>query len=441
MTTQPIAFVRADHVELAGALLRELGNDLVGDLGGLHAYDEAAGVWNAVPSGVQSLKVQGFAGTPAGATGKPLRVSIGDVRGAQTLAFDQVACEGFFADAPIGVAFANGFVSLDDRGLTLHPHSKDHRARFAFPFEYVDGARSDTWDSFLHALFRDDNDRDEKSAYLAEFFGAALLGLAPRYQRATVAKGLGENGKSKFGDIISAAMPPGAVCSIPPQDMGQEYRRAMLAGKRLNVVNELPEAEIISSESFKAIVTGDAIVGRHIREAPFMFKPEAGHYFAANRLPGTNDQSEGFWRRLVVIEFNRTFKNDPARDPDIANKIIRNDLPAVVGWMLGGAARLMKVGKYTLPASHARALEDWRMSADQAALFIRECTEDDPTAATGGVDLYNAYRAWAPFAGHRNFLARNTFGARLKLLGHDVVHTREGNVYRLRLRPPRCEGL
>lgn len=169
-------------------------------------------------------------------------------------------------------------------------------------------------------------------------------------------------------------MPDGSTCAIAPQVFEQEYRRAMLAGKRLNFVSELPEAEILASESFKSIVDGSLITARHIREAPFQFCPVAGHYDAANKLPGTNDTTHAFFRRFMIVGFNRNFQDDPTRDPLIAKKIIAAELPAIVGWVPDGAARLIAAGKYTIPASHFEAMAAWRRGADQVAQFVAERT-------------------------------------------------------------------
>jgi putative DNA primase/helicase len=229
--------------------------------------------------------------------------------------------------------------------------------------------------------------------------------------------------------IVSRAFPPGSVEAIAPQDWGQEYRRAMLAGKLLNVVAELPEADILESEAFKAIVTGDPIVGRHIREAPFTFRPIAGHLFAANRLPGTNDQSEGFWRRLIVIRYNRNFHNSPDRDPQIGEKIIRAELPLVVAWMLEGAARIMRDQGHTVPESHVVELDAWRGAADQVRVFLAECTVEDASGyGTSASAVYSAYQRWAQRNGHKP-VSSTKFGMRMKGLGKPAAHGRAGNAY------------
>jgi hypothetical protein len=211
----PAAFTRGDHVELARALVSRLGHEVVGDLGSLYAYDCTCGTWRDVPTTRQSLIVQSFAGAPKGDQARPLSISAHDVSGAARLAYDQCAREGYFTDAATGVAFTNGFTAVSAAGVTLEPHSKEHRCRYALPFAFDPDAASTRWDGFLRGLFRDDVDAAEKIACLGEFFGASLLGLAPRYQRTVVAVGAGENGKSALAEVVTAAFPRDSTCAIP----------------------------------------------------------------------------------------------------------------------------------------------------------------------------------------------------------------------------------
>jgi P4 family phage/plasmid primase-like protien len=183
-------------------------------------------------------------------------------------------------------------------------------------------------------------------------------------------------------------------------------------------MSELPEAEIIASESFKAIVTGDMIDGRHIRQAPFNFRPVAGHFFAANELPGTADQTPGFWRRFVVVAFNRSFKDDPERDPHIARTILATELLAVVAWMVAGAQRLMREGAYTIPPSHDAAMAAWQAAANPVASFLAEEARDtcDGEPGTPATVLYNRFRNWCATNGHKP-MSSAKFGRRMRLLG------------------------
>jgi putative DNA primase/helicase len=164
-----------------------------------------------------------------------------------------------------------------------------------------------------------------------------------------------------------------------------------------------------------------------------LFRPIAGHYFAANKLPGTQDQTEGFWRRFVVLTFNRSFTGDPTRDPNVHTRILAAELPAIVSWLVAGAVRLLRQGDYTIPASHAKAIAAWRKDADQVALFLIAETRplrDDETEHMGllAAELYSSYVEWARRNGHRP-VASNTFGARLRGLGRAAKRTKAGMRY------------
>lgn len=454
---QSIEFERGDHVELAEKMLSQIESDgprCVFDDLALHHYEDdgTPGLWRVVSHSKQTCIVASFAGAnvPGSKGPVPLKIKASDANGARTIAAAQREQLGFFADASRrGVAFTNGFVMVDTNGKkTLTLHSAENRARHGYDFPYNEvNTGLETWLTFLNGIFRDDNDREEKIAFIQEFFGAALLGIATTYQRCVIAIGEGENGKSKLADIMIAAFPKGSHCSIAPHTFGQsysgEYTRALLAGKILNVCNELPDSDIVGTEQFKAIVTGEPVHARPIRNAPFSFRPIAAHYFAANSLPGTFDHSHGFWRRWVAIGFNRNFHGDVERDPNIATKIISNELHAIVPWLLEGGARVIRQGGYTIPSSHAALIREWRRNADQVAMFVEERCEksrdDRPHEGihdwTAAGELYKKYENWSVTNGHRT-LASNKFGTRMAALGRPAHRTKRGAFYPVRLRRP-----
>lgn len=195
----------------------------------------------------------------------------------------------------------------------------------------------------------------------------------------------------------------------------------------------------MASERFKAIITGDATTARQIRQPPFTFRACAGHLFSANRLPGTEDHTRGFWRRLLVIKFNREFRQDE-QNPGLADDIIAAELPAIVSWLLAGAVRVLVQRGFTEPPSSAGVLAEWRRDADQIGAFVAECTEKLEAGAPLSQGelaevLYRHYRAWADRTGHRA-LAINKFGMRLAALGVERQHTSSGTRYACRLRRP-----
>lgn len=427
----PHRFVRGDHAELADALLRCLAPtraDLVHVEGALHRYEAESGLWSEVPIERQRRIVKGFAGSALGAE-KTLLVGVPAANGASVFAGDEVHTPEFFGAAHAGLAFSDCFVAIESDGrVTRRPHDRRHRARVAYPFPYTPEAHSEPWDEFLAGTFEPDSDADEKIALIQEFFGAALVGASTKFQRALLFSGNGNDGKSTLLDVVQSVFPPGSVTSIPPQRMGEDYRRAKLVGKLLNVVSELPEADIIESESLKAVITGDLMEARPIREAAFDFRSVAGHAFAANRLPGTNDNSLGFWRRWIVVPCNRTLLPHQV-DPELAVKLRAQDPAALAAWMIAGASRLVARGRYEIPDSCAGAVAKWRKGADQIALFVDDCCEETTDImGTTSMRLYESYRKWAEKNGHRT-VTSHKFGQRMQVLYPGARRSEKGQTY------------
>lgn len=436
-----VVFERGDHVELADKLVESLTRS--GSTPTVHAdgqvwqYNDQEHIYSAIDPRVLRRMVHQYAGAMvlSGKDSKPLKISAGVVSGVLTVAHDQLYQDDYFGSAPMGLTFANGFVAVAHNEIKVLDHSPAHRARFRYPFNFDPEATPKKFLQFLNEVFRSEADAGDKLKLLQEYIGSSMFGQAAKYQRMLILLGRGANGKSVFQRIAEAAMPTGSVCSIAPQAFGQEYRRAMLAGKLLNVVSELPDSDVLDSANFKAVIAGDPIVGRQIYGAPFTFRPVAGHLCSANRLPATSDQSHGFWRRMIVLSFNRVF-SESEQNPNLADDLIANELPAIVSWFVMGAQRVQHQSGFTIPSSHQVALDKWRHDADPVRAFAEErlTPVDDDRVMLPSRIIYATYRAWCAANGYRA-LAINRFGERMKLLQMCPKHTMNGSFYPVGLRP------
>jgi putative DNA primase/helicase len=257
------------------------------------------------------------------------------------------------------------------------------------------------------------------------------------YQKGMIFVGGGANGKSTLQEIVKALFPVRTVTAIAPQDFEQEYRRAQLAHSRINMVSELPEADILGAEAVKAMITGDLMTGREIRRSPFSFTPKAAHLFSANTLPSVRDMTRGFWRRWLLLDFSREFTEDE-QDHRLASRIIAGEMAAVASWALQGAATLAARGHYDIPQSSHETLAEWKMVADQVAAFLEDrCITADHTERGDYTPLsriYNHYRTWADSNGH-NALSIRKFGRRLSGLGVSRKRQSAGMAYALSVGP------
>lgn len=347
----------------------------------------------------------------------------------------------FFEGAPSGLQFANGFLSLEDNGeVRFEACSPKHRQRVFMNWDWDPDAKAPRFEQALDQWFEPksigdenfdaDQDAKEKVQFLQEFMGACLTGMATRFAKASVLFGKGSNGKSAFIDAVMSVFPEGYTSAIEPQHMGQEYRAAQLEGKRINFAADIPSHEIVSSSMLKAVITGDIVTARHIRQDPFQFRPRAGHVFSANQLPGTRDQSSGFWRRFVVIQFDNQFGQEN-RDIHLAQKL-EAEQKGIITWMIQGISRALQQGHYTIPASSEAATQDWKRESDVVALWLEECTEEAQTAAarTQGQRLWASFDSWRQ-SNRYSPMGSRTFYRRLQNLVGKPHRAKMGKLYPL----------
>ncbi len=332
------------------------------------------------------------------------------------------------------LACENGLVTLDG----VLPHSAEHRARASYPLAFEPDAAAPKWERFLADLFRDDADAGDKIACLQEFLGGALFGLSTRFQKCIIATGAGSNGKSTLMEIVRALFPEDRVQSISPKRWEHPFTLAGFVGTLLNVVAELPPGAVLESDQFKAIITGDPITAEEKFKPAFMLRSRAGHLFACNALPATKDQSLGFWRRFMVLEFNRNFEGDTARDTNIATKILASERAGILSWLVRGASRLLDQDGYTIPASHGTALARWKMNSDSVRIFADEYVSQGEPARHPAALVYRTYRIWALESGYKP-VAERTFKATMeKIDGVTWTRVETGKVYAFALVPGRA---
>ncbi|MBI3203284.1 MAG: hypothetical protein HYZ29_17230 [Myxococcales bacterium] len=414
------------------------------DLGSLWAYDERLGTWIKMRREELSQRVQSYSGKlVAGQKGPhPLKLKHSDVSGIVKTLNEKLSSPDFFEHASAGIAFSNGFLLATAEGSELRTHSPKNRATMRLGFAYNPSAAAPGFGTFLRDVFRDDADAAEKISLLQEHAGACLLGVAAKYQLAVVLLGSGANGKSTLLDIETGVFPPEWRASIPPHAWGHEYNRSLLPGIRINAVNELPDRELMASEMIKAIISGDEVQARFIREQPFTFRPIAGQLFAANDLPAVTDQSHGLWRRFVVVSFNRIFaEHEMVRG--LAESILKEERAGIINWMLVGAQRLMQRASYTVPPSSDKIKDTWKKGPDSVASFIDEemvPIADRPNGISAkklgymrAGEAYDEYTRYCRRNGYRSVSARK-FAERLKVLGIKRAEDRQGRWYSIRER-------
>lgn len=68
--------------------------------------------------------------------------------------------------------------------------------------------------------------------------------------------------------------------------------------------------------------------------------------FCLSELPKTNDKSNGYFRRFLIIPFKVQIPKSEV-DPKLAEKIISTELPRIMNWVIEGKKRLIIQSDFT----------------------------------------------------------------------------------------------
>ena len=470
---EALTFDVGDAAEVSRQLQQDIqgnGHRLVFDYEKFHQYNPDTGLWEVVPREALSRQVQEYSGAVdlSASEPRPLKVSGSKVDDAIDLFRDRIhegaTTEdetGFFDAAPRGLMFDNGFlrVDLEAGSVELEPADpSEHRARIGAGVPYNPKAEAPMFDDYMRSVFEGDPDAEGKRKLLLEFCGACLLGMAPEFERALVLydntdRSGGANGKSVLIKLLQTAFVRSATSSVKPQQFDAKFANAELAGSRINFATELPENDILASDTLKGVITGDPMQAERKYGDPFQFQPKAGHIFGANEFPRVVATDDAFWRRWIVVPFNRRFtpKGEPGADRITAldERIIDNgELPGVLARMVEGAKRLLAQNAYTDVPSAEQAKREWRRQSNPIQQFLIDETtnyqqagpvydqsadwKSTPGRHTPARDLYKAYTAWAKATGH-SAVSLTKFGRRISKLV-EKGRTSSGSCYRVQLK-------
>ena len=421
-----------DDLKIAQAVLESMGDEPApiwhGE--GLRRYRHETGVWELYrPSKLERifLKLEGAQYENDKGEWRPIPIKHATVTtGVKMLASVTGAgeVETPFDTAPMGVVLGQHFISAGLTGLKVQPRGPEFYAIHHLDYE-LSPYLLQYWDdedtghapkappvftrSFLARSLHRAPDLDEteetikqeieaKIITIGEWLGLALLGLCTREATALVAHGPGSNGKSILSKLIIDLFGAERTAHLAPQAMKERFSRAQLFGAAVNVVSEMPESDLLESDTIKAMISGDAITVENKGEKPFRMIPRAAHFFAANTLPASRDRSHGLWRRLIPIEFHHIFTRED-RDPEMLDKL-RAEYDLLVPWALDLARQYIERGGYRHQKMIDQWRGSWRVETDSLAAFIdAQCEMVNLDQGTSARDLWEAFRSWAEDVG------------------------------------------
>tara|TARA_R110001606_G_scaffold399249_1_gene582730 strand:+ start:2765 stop:5170 length:2406 start_codon:yes stop_codon:yes gene_type:complete len=403
---------REDHLELARAVIGEVGRENLLSAGPFAYEWQARGVWRPMEERGFKQLVQRHLENKAAVTANTVNC-VGDVLKTEIFVKDLEFNQG----DPETVNTLAGELVLDETSgnWDLQPHDRSAYRTTQIPVHFDPAATAPRFIKFLDEIFSPDDDREQKKACLLQMMGYSLMTHC-RHEKFVMLIGNGSNGKSVLLSLLEALLGSENVAGVQPSQFDRTFQRAHLHMKLANVVTEIREGEVIADAALKGIVSGEPSTVEHKFKDPFVMRPYATCWFGTNHMPHTRDFSDALFRRAVILTFNRRF--DAAKgetDPMLKEKLFL-ELPGILNMVLAAYEQALRFG-FTEPASSRRAKDEWRLEADQVAQFVDDTCSRVPSGEVQSQRLYDTFSHWANDQGIGQKVKQKSFIDRLTRLG------------------------
>ena len=301
------------------------------------------------------------------------------------------------------INLASGILNINT--FEIIPHSEEFYFTQMLPI-YFDPKSTKKCDNFLRFL-ETNIQTPEVIDQLQEFTGYCLVRHA-KYEKALYLLGPGADGKSTYMKILRELVGPENCSAVSFGAIEDQFQRSAMFNRLVNLSAEI-SAESMESQYFKKIVSGDTLQAAYKHIDTFEFDPYCKLVFAGNILPRVRDNTEGYFRKLLPIRFKRQFfEDDPARDPDLVDKL-KEELSAIFQWSLIGLKRLIEQKKFTPSNETWELMQDYRRLNNPVLCYVEEECELSEDVEVSKKDLYFDYKNYCSRCGYTPLNRENFF--------------------------------
>lgn len=285
------------------------------------------------------------------------------------------------------ICVLNGILNLIT--LELKPHNPDKIFFNKMPVEYDPSKECPGVILFFQQILKNPEDLP----VIQELFGY-LLWKEYFIERAVMLTGTGRNGKGKTLELMKRFVGINNISSIPLQQMDDDmYSISELQNKLANLAGDLDAKALKHSGRFKELTGRDNITAARKFKTRTTFTNYAKLIFAANDIPQTNDITDAFFMRWVILEFPYKFLKQEeydkvtdaaelsytkVRDPNIIDKISTpEELSGLLNWALIGLNRLKEQKDFSYNKSIRQVQDIWVKKSDSFTAFCMDCLVEE----------------------------------------------------------------
>lgn len=286
-------------------------------------------------------------------------------------------------------------------------------------------AKCPQWKQFLNEIFMGDQ---ELIFFVQKYCGYTLTGDT-REEKFLILEGPGANGKSTLLEVIAGVLGeygvpiPFATFKDPKWDQSGNAHQAdmvQMIGARFIRSVEVKERARLNIERLKSLTGNDEMSARppHARDY-IRFKPIGKIWLAVNHLPKIYDTTNSCWRRLLRVPFSYVVPQEK-RIKDFSKKLLREEGPGILNWMLDGCYVWQAEGLEPIPPIVTDATTEYQAESTPVKRFVSEKCEIGKFQVAFG-DLYTSFFSWwKDEMGEVNPISKIEMGKELKRIGFDM---------------------
>ena len=307
----------------------------------------------------------------------------------------------------------NGLVDL--RAGILREAVPEDMVTLTTGINYDPDIKCDRWIQFLTEVFEESQ---ELIDFIQRLAGYSLVGEITE-QVFALLFGSGSNGKSVFLSILRMCLGDyeanTSFATFESKRYGSKIPNdlAALAGKRLVTISEASEDSKWDEGRLKSVTGADPITTRFLNKEFFTFIPQFTLWIAVNHKPQASDSSDAFWRRMLLVPFERTFSKNE-RDPKLIDTL-RDELPGILAWMVEGCQKWQSEG-LNPPQKIMDVSDEYRSEEDILEQFFEDETEISLEFMVSSEDLYRRYCTWCTI-NKENTMSHTKFGRKMSESG------------------------
>jgi len=313
----------------------------------------------------------------------------------------------FDAGRPEILNLENGLLNIDT--LEFKEHSPNHLSLVQSPIKYDPKAKCPNILKFLGQVLH------PQDIFTAMQVIGYCLYKSAEYEKAIMLVGPGANGKGVFIKIIEALIGLENTSHVTLQDLDNDrFAAAGLYCKMVNTFADLKSQKLTSTGIFKTLVSGDSIRAQHKFCKPFSFRNYSTLIFSANKIPETDDKSYAYYRRWLILAFEKVFE-DEAKDVKLIEKLTTHEeLSGLLNLALIAFKQLRKDNGFK-DVSVEKVRKEYEEKSNIVKAFLEaNCSIDleAPEYYTLATDLYSEYVKFCKEK-HERPLDMSVFGKKL----------------------------